>query len=165
MGPALLVLGIGNPLRGDDGIGPWLVERALPRWIHRWPGPVPLPAANLRSRPQLLPELAADLAVVRRVLVVDAWRAPAGAVARIQPLPRSSARWSGSHGLQPADLLALAAGLYGQAPRGEILLIPAWWFGPPGAGHPLLFSAPLRRQVPRLRHLLLGWLQEAGASV
>ena len=35
--PSILVLGLGNPLRGDDGVGPRLVEeltrRGLPRGV------------------------------------------------------------------------------------------------------------------------------------
>jgi len=91
-GPASsLLIGIGNPLRGDDGVGPWLVET----WGRRraWRGEVrgeecaeecgerPELPARLRVRvvDQLLPELAEELAAVRRVLFVDAWRVVPGA--------------------------------------------------------------------------------------
>ena len=86
-GPASsLLIGIGNPLRGDDGVGPWLVET----WGRRraWRGEVrgegPELPARLRVRlvDQLLPELAEELAAVRRVLFVDAWRVVPGAASQ-----------------------------------------------------------------------------------
>lgn len=63
-----LVIGIGNPLRSDDGVGWWLARRA-----ERW-----LPASQLRAVQQLTPELAADVAAAARVLFIDAWLVPGG---------------------------------------------------------------------------------------
>jgi Ni,Fe-hydrogenase maturation factor len=63
-----LVIGIGNPLRGDDGVGRWLAQRA-----GRWLAP-----AQLRTVQQLTPELAADIALASRVLFIDAWLVPGG---------------------------------------------------------------------------------------
>jgi Ni,Fe-hydrogenase maturation factor len=60
---AILVIGYGNELRGDDAIGQW-VARAV--------------AAH-----QLTPELAEDLAHTDYAVFVDAYRAEAG-VANIQ---------------------------------------------------------------------------------
>ena len=99
-GPApSLLIGIGNPLRGDDGVGPWLVETWARRraWRAAAAGAAPAEAAaqpvgrgggeavvrlaglRIRLVDQLLPELAEELAAVRRVLFVDAWPdAPAG---------------------------------------------------------------------------------------
>ena len=62
-----LVIGIGNTLRGDDGVGWWLAQRA-----ERW-----RPAVQVRVVQQLTPELAAELAPVNRVLFIDAWLGPA----------------------------------------------------------------------------------------
>ena len=82
-----LLIGIGNPLRGDDGVGPWLVEtwgRRRPRRgaVHgaqRGEGGDLLARLQVRVVDQLVPELAAELAAVRRVLFVDAWRGDPGA--------------------------------------------------------------------------------------
>jgi hydrogenase maturation protease len=63
-----LVIGIGNPLRGDDGVGWWLAQRA-----ERW-----LPPSQLRAVRQLTPELASDIAAAARVLFIDAWLVPGG---------------------------------------------------------------------------------------
>ena len=56
-----LVIGIGNPLRGDDGVGPLRAEQAGGRSVH-----------------QLTPELAAELPELEAVLFIEAWLAPAG---------------------------------------------------------------------------------------
>ncbi|MFN7898679.1 MAG: hypothetical protein ACK5N0_03300 [Synechococcaceae cyanobacterium] len=61
-----LVIGIGNSLRGDDGVGWWLAQRA-----ERW-----LPPDRVRAVRQLTPELAAELAAATRVLFLDAWLPP-----------------------------------------------------------------------------------------
>ncbi|MEB3362613.1 MAG: hypothetical protein VKI42_10885 [Synechococcaceae cyanobacterium] len=63
-----LVIGIGNPLRGDDGVGRWLARR----------GELWLPQAQWRAVQQLTPELAADVAAAARVLFIDAWLVPDG---------------------------------------------------------------------------------------
>jgi hypothetical protein len=80
--PSSLLIGIGNPLRGDDGVGPWLVEtwgrRRGWRRAARGKGGERLTPIRVRVVDQLLPEVAEELAAVRRVLFVDAWRVEAG---------------------------------------------------------------------------------------
>jgi hydrogenase maturation protease len=169
-----LLIGLGNPLRGDDGVGPWLVQK-LEAGAASW--------LRIKVVDQLLPELAADLAQVERLLLVDAWRAPNGAAPQLRPfdhapgpigVPASKrasndlARptWAASHRLGPCGLLALAATLYGQAPQADQLLIPAYRFDTVGlAVGPIGFSLGLRRQLPQAQRLLSQWLgQEAMAS-
>ena len=74
-----LILGLGNPLRGDDGVGPavidWLHEHDLPPGVSVWEGSV------------AGPDLTLTLAEYRRVIVVDAadvGRSP-GAWMRFRP--------------------------------------------------------------------------------
>ena len=62
---ASLVIGIGNPLRGDDGIG-WRLAAGL----------AARPGLAVRCQQQLTPELAAELAAVERLLLLDAWLEP-----------------------------------------------------------------------------------------
>ena len=61
-----LVIGLGNPLRGDDGVGWWLAQRAE---THR-------SAPRVLRRSLLTPELSLELVMARRVLFLDAWLAP-----------------------------------------------------------------------------------------
>jgi hydrogenase maturation protease len=143
-----LVIGIGNPLRSDDGVG-WLLAAEVDGLaVH-----------------QLTPELAAQLAVVKRVLFVDAWQAPPAAAGSgwprpwLRPLaPGVPAGLAFSHRLEPAPLLALAVALFQAQPRAQELLVPAWEFA-----HGTGLSPQLRRQLPRARSLLRRWLGGADA--
>jgi hydrogenase maturation protease len=153
--PPWLVIGVGNPLRGDDGVAWELLAELEPA-----PG-----ALRLRPLQQLTPDLAADLAAVAAVLFVDAWRPPATGrrtLPRLLPLPASrpaAAAWSLSHGLQPFELLALSGLLYGVQPCAHQLLIPAHRLE-----HRLGLSSRQRRQLPAARRLLGRWLQAVGAQ-
>ena len=143
-----LVIGIGNPLRGDDGAA-W---QLLAPW-QLWDG--------VHLVQQLTPEWAAPLATVQRVLFVDAWLGdhPGGSELRLlQPDPDAAGASSpsGSHGLEPAGLLALAAVLYGAQPQAHLLLLPAFDFG-----HGTGLSPQLRQGLPAARRLLHGWLAHA----
>ncbi len=80
-----LIIGIGNTLRGDDGVGWWLAERAEGQQpaadgeagrtiagsaaVNGWP--------LVRTVQQLTPELVEELQTVRRVLFIDACWPPA----------------------------------------------------------------------------------------
>ena len=105
----VLVVGYGSPLCGDDGAGPAVVERLAsdPR----------LAGADLRTRHQLAPELAPDIAGASLVVLVDAGIGPAPgelAVARVDPAAHDAAAWS--HHVEPARLASLARELFGAAP-------------------------------------------------
>lgn len=147
-----LVIGLGNPQRGDDGVGWWLARRA--RRLQ--------PAPQVRLLHQPTPELAAELAAARRVLFVDAWRASAVEAAagpRLRPLaaalPPSPAALS--HQLPPQQVLALAHQLWpATAVQAWELLVPAMAFGH-GAG----LSAALRQGLPAAERLLHNWCRSA----
>jgi len=178
-----LVIGIGNPLRGDDGIG-WRLAALLPARA----------GLAVRCSQQLTPELAEELAAVERVLFLDAWLGSDGPGVegrqegvgwnqspqlvppplQLQELPASSDRnpvsgsaavWAGadpwggaSHGLSPQALLALSQILYGQAPRAHQLLLPAHCFG-----HGEGISAPLAGRLGEARCLIGAWIAAGSA--
>ena len=133
--PARLVIGIGNTLRGDDGIGALLAE-----------------LAGGRSVQQLTPELAADLAELEAVLFIDAWLAPVGAAPQLTVIAPAAGA-AESHRLEPAQLLALSQALYGRAPEAQLLRLPAY-----GLDHGAVLSAELQAALPTARALLQGWL-------
>ncbi len=153
-----LVIGIGNPLRGDDGVGALLAEQAAMLTAAQPGGPV-----AVRSVQQLTPELAAKLAPLDAVLFIDAWPAPAGADPQLiavspaggagGPTGSTSASTSASHRLEPAALLAVSQALYGRAPRAQLLLVPAQAFE-----HGTALSAELKAALPQARALLRQWL-------
>jgi hydrogenase maturation protease len=145
-----LLIGIGNPLRCDDGVG-WRLAEAFLGGRRRCP-----PDLAVRAVHQLTPELAADLARVERVLFVDAWLAPEQARPCLRPLSGSAGRGgpAESHRLEPAALLRLAGTLYGAGPSAHELLIPAH-----DLGHGERCSPLLRARLPDVQRLLQRWLE------
>ena len=130
-----LVIGIGNSLRGDDGVGALLAEQV-----------------EGRSVQQLTPELAAELAELKVVLFIDAWLAPAGAAPRITAISPAAGA-AESHRLEPAQLLAISQALYGRAPAAHLLQVPATRFE-----HGTTLSAELQASLPQARALPGQWL-------
>ena len=163
-----LLIGIGNPLRGDDGVGGFLVDELAREWEAGRPHGAERRAhlrahlsVHLKSVHQLSPELALLVADASRVLFVDAWASPGPTRPWIDPLqppplggPSRLGAGPGSHGLDPVTLLLIAEGLYGWRGEGALLRVPAQAF-PHGPG----FSAPLKRALPRARELLRRWLR------
>lgn len=147
-----LVIGIGNPLRGDDGVGALLAEQAAVQTAAEPGGPV-----AVRCVQQLMPELAEELAHLDAVLFIDAWSAPDGAVPQLMPLQPAGATpdatSAGSHRLEPAALLAVCQVLYGRAPDAQQLLVPAH-----AVAHGTALSAELRAVLPQAGALLRQWL-------
>ncbi len=143
-----LVIGYGNTLRGDDGVGPLVAEQ-----VEAWN----LPAVRSRVTHQLTPELAAEIAEVDLVFFVDAYviadqpadRAPVGmaelsresdqgAIApmdtspcpgpRLERLSPTATALRFDHAWSPGILLQLAHTLYDAEPVAYHLLIPALQF-------------------------------------
>ncbi len=130
-----LVIGIGNSLRGDDGVGALLAEQV-----------------GGRSVQQLTPELAAELAELEAVLFIDAWLAPAGATPELTEIA-PAVDVTDSHRLEPAQLLAISQVLYGRSPAVHLLRVPAYRFD-----HGITLSAELQAALPAARALLHQWL-------
>jgi Ni,Fe-hydrogenase maturation factor len=134
-----LVIGLGNPWRGDDGVG-WRLAAAAGGCCVR----------------QLTPDLAEKLVEPSRVLFIDGWLAPGGARRpRLRPLLPAGGG-GGSHGLAPALLLTVAGDLYGVRPAAALLLVPIV-----ACPHDRRLSPALRWQLPAARRLLHRW-QAAG---
>jgi hydrogenase maturation protease len=145
-----LVIGIGNVLRGDDGVGWRLAEEVEAEREEDGEGER---QGKVRCLHQLTPELVEEIAGVERVLFIDAWLAPPGAAPCLRPVRPGGGEASQSHRLEPAHLLALAEMLHGAAPRAAELLVPAFAFP-----HGDALSADLRRSLPAARRLLRRWL-------
>jgi hydrogenase maturation protease len=110
----VLVIGYGNALRTDDGLGRHAAERLAddPR----------LAGATVIGCHQLTPELALDVSRAALVVFVDASHGlPAGAVT-IEPMERTGRSATGwSHHFSPSSLVDLAGELYGRSP--DVLLV------------------------------------------
>jgi hydrogenase maturation protease len=134
----VLVVGYGNPLRGDDGIG-WRAAELLatdPR----------LAGARILTHHQLVPELAVDVSRASLVVLVDA--AADGdpgsvSVRRIRPRPVAPATLS--HHLDPEALAGLAEDLYGVVPPIAVVSLAAGSFA---EGDRL--SGPVERALPEV---------------
>ena len=149
-----LLIGIGNPLRGDDGVGPALLE-ALAAELGGWR----TASAELHTVHQLTPELALAVVGVRRVLFLDACMASRSAEPWIERLqlpenPAASSWLLGGHQWAPLSLLALAQSLYGWRGEGALLRVPAFAFP-----HGTSFSTPLLQALPKAKELMDGWLR------
>jgi hydrogenase maturation protease len=116
MTAAKLVIGYGNTLRGDDGIGP-RVAAALEA--------AGLPGVTCLATHQLTPELAEPLARARVAIFVDAYAADADGTVQVQALTPHAEPGVLGHTGDPGALLAMARALYGASPA-------AWWVMVPG---------------------------------
>src|SRR5262249_2506468 len=110
-GRTSLVIGYGNPLRGDDAVGPRVAE-AVSRWCRD--------GVQALAVQQLTPELAEMLATARMAIFVDAYPGGQGKEALARSLEPADLEFTLGHASDPPYLLALARALYGRAP-------PAWW--------------------------------------
>lgn len=125
MGAEQLVIGIGNTLRGDDGVG-WRLAEQVRGWKR--------PFLEVSAVHQLTPELAPRLAAAGEVLFIDACFADDCLAHDGAPGPRLEPLAPGDHAggharlrhhTTPEALLALAQRLYGRRPPAWCLRIPA----------------------------------------
>jgi hydrogenase maturation protease len=143
-----LVLGYGNTLRGDDGVGYRLAD-AVEDWH--------LAQIEAYSCHQLTPDLAALIAEQERVFFVDA-ALPQNPhrpliLTRIIPEAAPSFTFTGHHS-NPTDLLILTQQLYGQKPIAYTLLLPTWAMGY-GENLSPIAETGLRQGLRWLKELLL----------
>jgi hydrogenase maturation protease len=111
-----LVIGYGNSLRADDGVGRYVAERLA--------GDVRLAGATVIGVHQLAPELALDISRADLLVLVDAGRGPVAGTFTIELAQRSyGAGPTWSHHLDPASLLGLADELYGCSPDTYVVTI------------------------------------------
>ncbi len=138
-----LVIGYGNDLRGDDAVGPQVVDKI-----------VEMDLANVKTIIgfQLLPEMAAEAASADVVVFVDA------AVDRLQVSVERIVHGVPSaitHIGSPHELISLTRAIYGSNPDAWIVKIPAEQFE---LGAPLseLTERCAQEAVDRIRGLIEG---------
>lgn len=111
--PRVLVIGYGNPARGDDGLGPALAERLEQ---------LDLPGVTVDADYQLSIEHAALAAEHDVVVFADATTrgdAPF-TLARLHP---DGGEAFTTHAVSPAQVLHLASACFGATPKGYVLAI------------------------------------------
>ncbi|MFN2105726.1 MAG: hydrogenase maturation protease [Candidatus Promineifilaceae bacterium] len=136
----ILILGYGNPMRGDDALGQIAVEFLAERFGEH-------DGVHVRAVHQLTPDLSEMLAGYESAVLIDARHAaPAGQVF-VEEVRAAERLPSGafSHYVTPGELLLLADALYGKRPCVYLAGITATEFE---VGEPL--SAAVREALPVL---------------
>jgi hydrogenase maturation protease len=105
-----LVIGYGNDLRGDDGVGPKVIA-ALDE--------LKLTGVHTLAGHQLAPEMAEPVSRHARVIFVDA-AVDAPREVQLRPLEPAGSTQLMAHAADPRTLLALARDVFGRCPQ-------AWW--------------------------------------
>lgn len=107
---ALLVIGYGNTLRGDDGVGPRVAEAV--EALH-------LPGVRTLACQQLSPEHADPISLADTVIFVDAAVDAPNEVQFRQLEPGDTPQLM-AHAADPRTMLALSRDVFGHVPH-------AWW--------------------------------------
>ena len=111
-----LIIGYGNPLRGDDGIGQAAAQALA--------NDAAVNSADVIGCHQLTPELAEYIAAVELVVFVDAAVDIPPGIVVVREINGTSAISSGLvHTADPAALLDLARKLYGRSPEAVLVTV------------------------------------------
>jgi hydrogenase maturation protease len=141
-----VVIGYGNSLRGDDGVGPQIATTLQNAGI---PGLLAL------AVPQLTPELAEPLASARLAIFIDASLDPDHTV-RVQPIEPGTTADPLGHTASPQWLLGMVSALHGNCPQAWLVSAPGICFDF-GEG----LSAEVRRRADEATTMIMNLLQAA----
>lgn len=135
-----LVIGIGNTLRGDDGVG----FRVAEQLVESQP-----PHVYVIATHQLLPEHADDIRHARQVIFVDAATTlPPGYVLQ-KPMQRCANAQRSMHHMSPEQLLWMSHTLFDAAPAAWLITVGAEQFDTVEA-----LSPAVERALPEVAALL-----------
>ncbi len=112
---SVLIIGYGNELRGDDGIGPYVVAELAD---------LNLPGVRTRVVHQLVPELAEEVADVEQVIFVDAGVGRDDDEVHVVPIGPADSGDVFGHFADPMGLLALTDRVYGRVPVAWMVTVP-----------------------------------------
>jgi hydrogenase maturation protease len=141
-----LIIGYGNPLRGDDGLGWHAAERLA--------AVLPETEVEIMTCHQLTPELAEPISRAGLVVFIDAEQHESAGRVACQTITAGESPPSAlSHHVTPATLLAWARGLYGTCPEAIAFSVSGQSFGcEEGLSPPV--SAALPRLIERVCRLV-----------
>jgi hydrogenase maturation protease len=144
----ILVIGCGNPLRADDGVGRYAAERLEE---------LEIPGVRCIPCHQLTVELCEPVSRAGRVVFIDAREGGPGEleVREIPPAGAETEAGSFSHHLDASRLLAMAEVLYGRAPGAVEITVGGLDFGYREALSPEV-AARLPELVERVREMARG---------
>jgi hydrogenase maturation protease len=144
----ILIVGYGNPMRSDDGLG-WQVAVELFRTNT-------LPEVEVLPCHQLTPELAPAVSRVETVIFIDCARGGQPGEMSCQEVRSESGSVSFTHHLTPAALLSLSSELFGACPRAYLLSIQGETYVPGDS-----LSATVASRVGELKARLHQLIQES----
>lgn len=136
-----LVVGYGNTLRSDDGVGVKVAAAV---------GELALPGVAVLACHQLTPELAEPISTARAVVFVDA-AADDSTEVQLRPLAPADGAQLMAHAADPRSLLAFAQQHFGRCP-------PAWWLTIPVEN--LNFGESLSPRAEQGRKAAVAHIQE-----
>lgn len=110
-----LILGCGNTLRGDDGVGPFLCAWAEERFAGN-------PRVRVIARQQWTPELAEDVAKAEAVVFIDCSIAQEPGTIVLRDIVAAAFPSAGTHHFGAVELLSLARELFHAEPKRACLL-------------------------------------------
>ena len=145
----ILIIGYGNPLRGDDGVGPFIAYQLAESVTRR--------DVEVLARHQLTIELAEPISRADQVFFIDAAvnTEPGAIVVKCISAP-DTPPLTGTHQLDPSLLLAYAREWYGKAPSALLIAVG-------GAAFDLCesFSPPVESAIPRVLRLIDRFLRNS----
>lgn len=110
-----LLIGYGNTMRQDDGVGCSIAEQLALHYAET-------EAVRVLAVQQLMPEIAAEMAIMERVVFVDA--TVDGKPGTVTVTPVTAATDIGSaHDLRPPQLLRITMLLFGKCPPTHLVTI------------------------------------------
>jgi hydrogenase maturation protease len=112
----ILLLGYGNTLRGDDGVGQY-VALSVASWN--------LPGLKVLAVHQLTTDLAEPLSKADLAIFVDAKTAGERDFVEVRSLKASNTPGTFDHTSDPQSLLALASVVFGRYPTAWLVSVPA----------------------------------------
>jgi len=140
----MLLIGYGNPGRGDDGLGPAFSEGMAAR---------DLPGLQVDTDYQLVAEHALAISSHDLVIFVDAEIGGTNAFSFREIAP-GAPEVLGSHSLVPETVLALCETLYGARPKAFVLGISGYEYGEVKEG----LSRKAAENLAEANVFFLGWL-------
>jgi len=143
-----LLIGFGNPGRGDDGLGPALAEAVQTMGLGH---------TTVETDYQLAPEHAAGFAEHDVVVFADADAVGPAPYSFCRVVPAAEVSWT-THALEPKALLALAQGIYHREMEAYLLGIRGYRFEP----YDESLSEPAKGNLAAALEFLVGVL-ESGA--
>jgi hydrogenase maturation protease len=110
----ILVIGYGNTLRSDDGVGPRTADAIKE---------LEIPGVSALACPLLTPELAEPLSNVPVAVFVDA-AADGVCNVKLSKLEAAESSQVMAHATSPSTLLAIARDVFGHTPEAWLLIVP-----------------------------------------